>query len=155
MINFLICLIAITPLLQPTRSRAKVATVFAAALVGHDWLFGGASGDTYYLSAGICDAIVVFSVMSMAHTKLTKPIMWVSVVCLVCNFIGWLAWFNYLDTSYYQTAFIGIYAIAFYLLIRGSDAWGRCKTHNWLPRFSGLDTSYGCHGYKVSRKAGE
>lgn len=99
------------------------AFVFVACAAAH-FVAGPMFNDQgYYLSAAFIDLFVISFIASL-DTLGTKNLQLqiLSAVSLVCNFGGWALWLAYIESTYYNAAFMAIYLAAIAVILQGGPA---------------------------------
>lgn len=119
MITWSLLAIAAAAMFQPTRVRAIVAVVYAAALVLHDATLRDADGFLYYASAAGFDLAVLCIVATVRPVpKLAIDVQVLCLASIVANACGFVMWYSYLPPGPYDFAILVINVMAVVALTR-------------------------------------
>jgi len=118
MIELLIVLICWAVILQPSKPRAIVATIYAVPTLAHHIASDGWDDRVYFLSAALVDLIVIALLAAYPRRGLLgATLQKISVVSIALNAVGWAAWMLYLPPWGYVGSFILLYSWALWALI--------------------------------------
>lgn len=117
--DFLIIVLLGAAFLQKTDERLWPALIFAGVAAGHGAIFGGFNGLAYFGSAALCDLIVVFAIARLkAPSWLGRELQRISLVSVLFNWAGWVAWMLYWPSDGYVIAFAILYGYTILTLFR-------------------------------------
>jgi hypothetical protein len=135
MISILILLICISAII----SKDIVAILFAMLIISHDIMAINFSGWMYYLSGATLDFAFILAVsMSAKPNKMVTALISLSFCSILVNFYGWVIWYNYMLPYSYNNAFVLLYSISIYVILRRHCARGG---NNNIFSFSRLKSS--------------
>ena len=137
-------------LIQPSAQKVFAAITFAGITSLHDLGFSDYDGLLYFVSAGVCDLAIIILVSGIRPIpRVALVLIKISLVSIVANFFGWVAWVLYYPPLAYEVSFMLIYSFAVVTLLRkGSDeddmggftmdCWRSCirgYTSTWVSHF--------------------
>lgn len=119
MIDFLTFAILIAALFQPSRDRFNVAMLFAVFTEGHGLFMSNLDGMEYYVSAALFDLLVIAGLfLYPMKTRLIEELQRISIVSIMLNFFGWIAWMLYFPPTAYNVSFMMLYTWTIITLLR-------------------------------------
>jgi len=119
MIDFLIGVMVLVSLWQPTIARAQAAIAFSFITAAHCLLLSDLPGYWYYIVSASADMMIVTVLAALpVLTDLTIALMRLSIFSLIANAAGWVFYMLYLPPDGYNLVFFGLYTAAIWLLLR-------------------------------------
>lgn len=116
----MVALIALS-IAQRDRTRFAAAFCFSAAIVVHDAVFRNSDGSVYFLSAAAVDLLVMSALSRISEPcKVVSGLQRVCLLSTIINTVGWVAWYAFVPSAWYGTAFIALYAYAATILLDGT-----------------------------------
>lgn len=113
------------------------ACIFSGVTLVYDGISGGLEGAQYYFGAALADLIMIILLSGIyPSTLLAVRLQYLCVASIGLNFIGWLAWFFYFSPAVYDGAFMVLYAVALYVLLKKDKTdVGGFAVSGWGTRF--------------------
>ena len=113
MIDILTYVIVVLAVLQPTKHRRYVASIFAALTLIHNSSLHHLEGIAYYGSDALFLLAIMFGVTKLQKTTdLTIEIMKICIVGMLLDCVGWVLWMLWAPLIGYNVAFMALYAYA-------------------------------------------
>lgn len=114
MSEYLYAALMVAALVRPSLASA----VFVSITVLFDVLFSGLSGGLYFPVASLFDLLIIIIVSTFRADSKAITIVKISVISVILNFVGLVAWWMYLPSDVYVCLFYALYAVAFLALLK-------------------------------------
>jgi len=118
-------------LLQPNLNRGVISGLFGLFILIQDVIFINVDGMAYFLSAGICDLIIIAIISKVTPTSiLCYRLQVICLASIVLNLIGLLMWYSYMEPHFYNWSFVVLNSYAIYCLTRREPGYGGRASDN-------------------------
>jgi hypothetical protein len=122
-VDVLLLLLGFAVLAQPDIYRYAAAATFACLSLVYNGISGALDGAWYYIGAALVDLTALWVLAQIKPVPLLAiRLQYLCLASIVLNFIGWAMWFAYLEPALYDTAFIALYLVALYVLLKKDQA---------------------------------
>jgi len=126
-----LCIFGVLCLTQKIPARRFVACVIAATEAVHYGFFNELDGLMYYGSAALFDLLAIILIVNLAiPTVLAKQILYISIVSIVLNYIGWTLWLTYMPPTVYNWSFVVLNLFTIICLIKREPGHGGRASDN-------------------------
>lgn len=119
MASFLLAIITLVAILQPTGRRLAAGFIFAAANIFFTVIVNDLPGEAYYIAAAFSDLGIVI-LLKFIYDDLARKLQFVCLLSILVNFTGWLMWFLYYPPLVYNVVYLLVFLIAIYFLLTNS-----------------------------------
>ena len=131
MLIITLCIFGVLCLTQKIPARRFVACVIAATEALHYGFFNELDGLMYYGSAALFDLLAIILIVNLAiPTILAKQMLYISIVSIVLNYIGWTLWLTYMPPILYNWSFVVLNLFTIICLIRRESVYGGRASNN-------------------------
>jgi len=131
MLAITLCIFGVLCLTQKIPARRFVACVIAATEALHYGFFNDLDGLMYYGSAALFDLLAIILIVNLATpTVLAKQMLYISIVSIVLNYIGWTLWLTYMPPTLYNWSFVVLNLFTIICLIKREPGHGRHASNN-------------------------
>ncbi len=126
-----LCIFGVLCLTQKMPARRFVACVIAGTEALHYGFFNELDGLMYYGSAALFDLLAIILIVNLAiPTVLAKQILYISIVSIVLNYIGWTLWLTYMPPTLYNWSFVVLNLFTIICLTRREPGYGGRASDN-------------------------
>ena len=135
--TILLLALFLTVFLQPNAGRLMAACIFSGVTLVYDGISGGLDGAEYYIGASLADLIMIIMLSGINPLpRLAMRLQYLCMASIALNFLGWMAWFLYFPPTVYDGAFVVLYAVALYVLLKKDKCdVGGYTVSSWFTRF--------------------
>ena len=147
-VGYLILVLSVVAVLQPTVARQKVAVVFVFAALLHDVAGEQLDGGMYYISAALLDSVIITITANFKETsQVTRSIHRICLASIVLNTAGWVTYMLYVPPVGYNLSFIFLYLWSIIVLMKRNrryDGDNTLDTWSYYFRFSSYKRLSNC-----------
>lgn len=126
-----IFIFGILSLLQKSPARRFVGYVIVITEALHYVFFNELDGLIYYGSAALFDLLAIILIVNLAiPSSLAKQMIYISLVSIIFNYIGWGLWLTYMAPTLYNLGFVVLNLCTIVFLIKKEPGHGRHEGDN-------------------------
>ena len=132
MIEYLIIVLCVLVLIQPTWQRTRIAGLYSGLCLGFMVIEPQLNNMLYYVLPACFDLLVIIYIFKRANqTKFTDMMITVSALSLLVNFFGWVLYDRGMEPDSFIQVFHVVYFLAIYTFL-GKEKADESNTDNWL-----------------------
>jgi len=105
----IVSILCVAAVIQGNASRWYIASCFCIGVLMHNAFFYHVENSMYYLSAAMIDLIVMVIISRFKCRAFVYKMLFVCVVSIMLNGLGWALWHFYLPPTFYDQLFLLFY----------------------------------------------